>query len=148
MSAKLSVHGVYIWMSLWKTTRAVEENALRHIESLGLCISDFAVCECLLHKGPLPVNEIGGAVLLTSGSITTAVDRLEEKKFVIRKNHKTDRRVRVVHLTAAGKKMISRAFTEHKKAMEQVMRSIPSDERRKLMDILKKIRKGAKDNLK
>lgn len=35
------------------------------------------VLEALLHKGPLPVNALGEKVLLTSGSITTAVDRLE-----------------------------------------------------------------------
>jgi DNA-binding MarR family transcriptional regulator len=55
--------------------------------------SDFAVLEALLHKGPLPVNEIGKKVLLTSGSITVAVDRLETKGLVERRASGADRRV-------------------------------------------------------
>ena len=57
-----------------------------------MCGSDFAVLEALLHKGPLPVNEIGKKILLTSGSITAAIDRLEDKEFVERRAHGTDRR--------------------------------------------------------
>jgi len=64
-----------------------------------MCGSDFAVLEALLHKGPLPVNEIGKKVLLTSGSITVAVDRLETKGLVERRAHGTDRQARMVHLT-------------------------------------------------
>ncbi len=62
---------------LWKTFRTVELHAVRSIESLSLCPSDFGVLEVLLHKGPMPINTIGKKVLLTSGSITTLVDRLE-----------------------------------------------------------------------
>jgi len=51
--------------------------------------SDFAVLEALLHKGPLPVNEIGKKVLLTSGSMTVAVDRLEQRRLVERRAHGT-----------------------------------------------------------
>ena len=51
------------------------------LRELEMCGSDFAVLEALLHKGPLPINEIGKKVLLTSGSITVAVDRLESKSW-------------------------------------------------------------------
>jgi MarR family 2-MHQ and catechol resistance regulon transcriptional repressor len=54
------------------------------VSALGLGGSDFAVLEVLLHKGPEPVNIIGKKVLLTSGSITAAVDRLESRKLVRR----------------------------------------------------------------
>jgi len=62
---------------------------------LELCGSDFAVLEALLHKGPLPVNEIGKKILLTSGSITVAIDRLEKRGLVERRAHGTDRRASV-----------------------------------------------------
>ena len=58
-----------------------------------MCGSDFAVLEALLHNGPLPVNESGKEVLLTSGSITVAVDRLETKGLVERRASGADRRV-------------------------------------------------------
>ena len=71
--------GVHVFLVLWKAARAVEAYAEKSITELEMCGSDFAVLEALLHKGPLPVNEIGKKVLLTSGSITAAVDRLEKE---------------------------------------------------------------------
>src|SRR5919204_4654074 len=87
--------GVHVWLVLWKAAQAVEAYAKKSIEHLELCGSDFAVLEALLHKGALPVNEIGRKVLLTSGSITVAVDRLETKGLVERRASSTDRRARV-----------------------------------------------------
>src|SRR5438132_13650329 len=78
-----------------------------------MCGSDFAVLEALLHKGPLPVNEIGKKVLLTSGSITVAVDRLETQGLAERRAHCTDRSARRVHLTKAGRKLITHIYADH-----------------------------------
>src|SRR5436190_4253054 len=105
--------GVHVFLVLWKAARAVEAYAEKSISDLKICGSDFAVLEALLHKGPLPVNEIGRKVLLTSGSITVAVDRLEAKALVERRAHGTDRRARMVHLTKEGRKVITRAYTDH-----------------------------------
>ena len=107
--------GTKIWVSLWKSGRSIESHALASIASLGMSLTDFAVLEVLLHKGPLPVNTIGKKVLLTSGSITTAVDRLEEKGLVERLDSPSDRRVRIVSLTKEGTRQIKVAFAEHQK---------------------------------
>jgi MarR family 2-MHQ and catechol resistance regulon transcriptional repressor len=64
------------------------------------------VLEVLLHKGPLPVNTIGAKVWLTPGSISVAIDRLEKRALVKRKNI-GDRRVRMVELTAKGRALIT-----------------------------------------
>ena len=100
--------GVHVWLVLWKAAQAVETYAKRSIAGLELCGSDFAVLEALLHKGALPVNEIGRKVLLTSGSITVAVDRLEVKGLVERRASADDRRARIVHLTKEGRRLITR----------------------------------------
>src|SRR3989441_8773789 len=104
--------GVHVFPVLWKASRAAQAYAEKSILGLEMCGSDFAVLEALLHKGPLPVNEIGKKVLLTSGSITVAVDRLETKGLVERRAHGTDRRARIVHLTKEGRKLITRAYAE------------------------------------
>src|SRR6266545_2563979 len=82
--------GIHVFLVLWKAARAVEAYAQKSVSGLEMCGSDFAVLEALLHKGPLPVNEIGKKVLLTSGSITVAVDRLETKGLVERRAHAAD----------------------------------------------------------
>ena len=85
-----------VWVVLWKAVHAIEQNAVQSVSSLGLGLSDFAVLEVLLHKGPQPVNVIGKKILLTSGSITAAVDRLESKKLVRKTADPEDLRARIV----------------------------------------------------
>jgi len=86
------------------------------------------------------VNEIGKKVLLTSGSMTVAVDRLEQRRLVERRAHGTDRRARIVHLTKDGRKLITRAYAEHAADLEQLMSaSLTTRERATLIRLLKKI---------
>src|SRR5437867_6526018 len=132
--------GVHVFLVLWKAARAVQGYAEKSVSELEMCASDFAVLEALLHKGPLPVNEIGKKVLLTSGSITVAVDRLETKGLVERRAHGTDRRARIVHLTKEGRKLITRAYADHAADMERLSsNSLTKSERETLIRILKKI---------
>ncbi|HEX6732622.1 MAG TPA: MarR family transcriptional regulator [Pyrinomonadaceae bacterium] len=132
--------GVHVFLVLWKAARAVEGVAENSISQLEMCGSDFGVLEALLHKGPLPVNEIGKKILLTSGSITVAVDRLEKKGLVERRAHGTDRRARIVHLTKEGRKLITRVYSQHAADMERLAStSLTRTERKTLISLLKKI---------
>ena len=132
--------GVHVWLVLWKAARAVGDYAQNSVSQLEICGSDFAVLEALFHKGPRPVNEIGKKVLLTSGSITTAVDRLESKGLVERRSHGTDRRAKVVHLTKEGRKMIAKAYADHAADMERLASaSLNLKERQMLIRLLKQI---------
>ena len=132
--------GVHVFLVLWKAARAVGSYAQKSITDLEIGDSDFAVLEALLHKGPLPVNEIGRRVLLTSGSMTVAVDRLEQKGLVERRAHGSDRRARIVHLTKEGRKLITRAYAQHAEDLERlVSASLTAKERATLIGLLKKI---------
>ena len=128
----------HVWLILWKAARAVEQNALNSVAGLGLGLSDFAVLEALLHKGPQPVNAIGRKVLLTSGSITAAIDRLESRELVKRVVDPRDSRTRIVHLTAAGRRLISSAFRKHTCDMEETLAVLRPPERLELIRLLKK----------
>jgi MarR family transcriptional regulator, 2-MHQ and catechol-resistance regulon repressor len=134
--------GVHVRLVLWKAERAMEAVDRRSIEKLGLGLSDFAVLEMLLHKGPQPVNTIGAKVLLTSGSITAAVDRLEARGLVRRGNDPQDRRARIVHLTRPGRKLIACAFGEHSRTMEEAVGALSTGERATLLRLLKKLGKS------
>src|SRR6267378_3991050 len=132
--------GVHVFLVLWKAARAAQAYAEKSVLELEMCGSDFAVLEALLHKGPLPVNEIGKKILLTSGSITVAVDRLEAKELVERRAHGTDRRARIVHLTKEGRKVITRVYADHAADMERLASSsLTKAERKTLIGLLKKI---------
>jgi MarR family 2-MHQ and catechol resistance regulon transcriptional repressor len=131
--------GTHVWLILWKAARAVEQNALASVSGLDLGLSDFAVLEVLLHKGPQPVNVIGQRVLLTSGSITTAIDRLEKRKLVHRSADVEDRRARIVELTDKGRQLIQCAFGQHAADMEATMAVLTHAERAELIRLLKKL---------
>jgi MarR family 2-MHQ and catechol resistance regulon transcriptional repressor len=129
----------HVWLVLWKATHAIERNAVRSVAALSLGHSDFAVLEVLLHKGPQPVNIIGKKVLLTSGSITAAVDRLEKRKLIRRTSNLKDRRSRIVQLTGKGQRLIAGAFQKHSMDMEETMAVLRSRERVELVRLLKKV---------
>ena len=143
----MQMSATHLWLILWKAYESVSEHASRHIRGLGIGESDFAVLEALLHKGPLPVNTIGGLVHLTSGSITAAVDRMEAKGLVERQNDPSDRRARIVHLTDAGRKLISCAFADHEAAMEKACAGLTPQERTQAAALLKKLGLHAKNAL-
>ena len=130
---------VRVWLILWKAAHAIEKNAMQSVSALGLGLSDFAVLEVLLHKGPLPVNTIGKQILLTSSSITAAIDRLEARKLLRRVTIPKDRRSRIVELTQAGRRLIARAFQKHANDMEETMSVLKTNERAELVRLLKKV---------
>jgi MarR family 2-MHQ and catechol resistance regulon transcriptional repressor len=139
--------GVHVWLVLMKAHRSMVRHAERSIISLDMCISDFAVLEVLLHKGPQSVGEIGRRVDLTSGSITTAIDRLETRGLVARAAHASDRRARVVHLTPHGKARIRHVFAVHKETMDRAAQGLSNAERDTLLNLLKKLGTTAEHQL-
>jgi MarR family 2-MHQ and catechol resistance regulon transcriptional repressor len=129
----------HIRLILWKATKAIEKVDRASIAEIGLQLSEFTIMEVLLHKGPLPVNTIGEKVLLTSGSMTAAVNRLEKKGFVKRIQDPADGRCFYVHLTKSGRKVIKLAYGKHEKSLEKIAEALTSEERSELVRLLKKI---------
>lgn len=136
--------GVYVWLVLMKAHQALQKRAELSIEEAGMCFTDFRILEILLHKGPLPVNTVGARTNLTSGSATTAIDRLEIKGLVKRANNEEDRRARIVHLTEPGEKLIEKVFAKHAKAMEKLAECLSVRERNDLIALLKKLGTNAR----
>src|ERR1700750_1058488 len=133
----------HVWLVMMKAMRALTKYAAAGIEETGLGLSDFAVLEVLLHKGPLPVNTIGPIVDLTPGSISIAVDRLFAKGLVSRVESSEDRRVRIVALTPRGRDLIAPAFRKHAGQMRKVFSELNPEELRGLEVALKKVGKRA-----
>jgi MarR family transcriptional regulator, 2-MHQ and catechol-resistance regulon repressor len=135
----------HVFLVLWKAYRAIFAKSNESRKQLGLCDSDFRVLEVLLHKGPLPVNVIGDKVELTTGSITTAVDRMEAKSLVVRKNHPEDRRIRLVELTVKGRRLMEKAYAQHSIEMEKAMAVLSREDRAVLVELLKRLGKGEEE---
>jgi len=133
----------HIRLVLWKAAKAIDRVDRASIVGTGLQLSEFTIMEVLLHKGPLPINAIGEKVLLTSGSMTAAINRLEDKGFVRRSQDTVDGRVYRVHLTEIGRIVIRKAYEKHSANLEQVAATLTPDERGQLTRLLKKIGRHA-----
>jgi MarR family 2-MHQ and catechol resistance regulon transcriptional repressor len=129
----------HTWLVLMKAHRTLARHATRSIEALDMCLSDFGILEALLHKGPQTVKDIGRRIELTSGSMTAAIDRLEARHLVGRADHATDRRAWMIHLTPAGRALITKVFAAHEDAMENAMSGLSAAERTTLTDLLKRL---------
>lgn len=129
----------HVRLVLWRANKAVEKLEQAHLQSLGLGLSGFGILEVLLHKGPLPVNVIGEKVLLTSGSMTPAVQRLEDKGWVVREKSAADRRMVCVALTESGRELIEDLYAKHLRCLEEVVSVLTDEEQAQLIGLLKKV---------
>ncbi len=139
MSSRIPLDAPRLWLVLSRCHRAVQQVAERSIEGAGLSLTDFAALEALLHKGPLTITEIQGKVLLASGSMTAAVDRLEKKGLIKRGPAPSDRRAKVLHLTPEGRRVAETAFRRHAAELESAMAVLNASEKRELYSLLKKL---------
>jgi MarR family 2-MHQ and catechol resistance regulon transcriptional repressor len=128
-----------LWLVITKSHRVLSLVAERSIANTGLCLTDFAALEALLHKGPLTISQIQEKVLLASGSMTAAVDRLEKLGLVIRKSSPNDRRARVVELTAQGRRLAASSYQRHAEDLEALMSALSEEEMEQLFGSLKKL---------
>lgn len=143
MSAAATASVNHLCAALRRASRSIEERARRHIEDLGICPSDYGILAALTESGPLPVSALGRRVQLTSGSMTTAIDRLEDKGLVRRRETPADRRARTVHLTPHGRSLIRKAEAEHERAMTEIVSSLSSAEQREALRLLTKLGEAA-----
>lgn len=139
MQANTDITAPKLWIVFARCYRVLAQWAERSIADLGICLSDFMVLEALLHKGPLTISEIQVKVLLASGSMTAAVDRVESLGLVIRTTTAKDRRARVLELTPKGREMIEKAYAEHAEQLEAAMASLDAEEKQQLYGMLKKL---------
>lgn len=135
--------GIHLWLLLWKASRAVEAHSARSVARFQMGVTDFGVLEALLHKGPLSVSQLRQKVLLTSGSMTTAVDRLEKRGLVARHDDAKDRRARIVQLTPEGRRLIECAFADHRDSMEAAVADFSNEDRARLLPLLRKLGRAA-----
>ena len=128
-----------LWLVITRSHHALRLLAEQSIANAGLCLTDFAALEALLHKGPLSISEIQDKVLLASGSMTAAIDRLEKRGLVVRKSTSTDRRARIVELTDEGKQVAATFFEKHARDLEALMSVLSAKEKKQMYESLKKL---------
>lgn len=139
-----NTQGDHLFLVHYKASKAIEVYDNRSVKQLGFgSLSDFALLEYLKTKGPQPVNAIGRSMMLTSGSMTTAIDRAEKKGDVTRSRDPDDQRIVIVSLTETGRNRIQDAYEIHATDLDRLFSIFTHDEKLEFIRLMKKIGKSA-----
>jgi DNA-binding MarR family transcriptional regulator len=94
--------------------------------------------------GALPLNKAGARLQVHPTSITNAVDRLEQQRYVRRLPHASDRRTTLVAILPSGRRVLTRATSS---LNEEVFESpgVSDTDARRLVALLRKVRAAEGD---
>ncbi|MFE3247098.1 MarR family winged helix-turn-helix transcriptional regulator [Streptomyces sp. NPDC059209] len=107
----------------------------------GLGEGDFDVLAALRRAGApfeRAPGELAEHTMVTTGAMTKRVDRLERAGLVSRRASESDGRGRVVGLTAEGRTLIDRAFSEHMANERRLLDALTEGEAAQLESLLTK----------
>lgn len=125
--------------------QAFERYSSRHIRSLGLTPSQFDIIATLGNTPGMSCKELGERTLITKGTLTGVIDRLEARGFLRRRGAKHDRRSFTVALTAAGEREFERVFPAHLSFLRPAFGGFSTEELMELEQNLHRLRGRIED---
>jgi MarR family transcriptional regulator, 2-MHQ and catechol-resistance regulon repressor len=93
--------------------QAFEAYSTAHIRTLDLTAPQFDIIATLGNTAGMTPKELGEQTLITKGTLTGIIDRLEAKDLVRRTAHSSDGRSQIVQLTESGNALFEAIFPEH-----------------------------------
>lgn len=88
------------------------------------------------HQGPIPPGEISGAMGISSARMATALNSLERKELVIRKEDPRDRRRILVYMTAKGKALAEERYREVLQLTSEMLSLLGEEDAKELVRIM------------
>ncbi|EIT87257.1 MarR family transcriptional regulator [Fictibacillus macauensis ZFHKF-1] len=128
-----------LFVVLSKAYKAIMDGAVKNMKQHHFSETEFTVLELLYHKGRCPLQQIGSKILITSGSITYNIDKLEKKGYIKRVQSADDRRITFAEITEQGTALMDHVFPDHAEAIEQLTASLNSEEKEQAITLLKKL---------
>ena len=110
--------------------------------SFGLQPGEFDVLATLRRSGApfaLTPTELYEVAMISSGSMTNRIDRLEKAGLIERHPNPADRRGTLVALTAEGLAVVEKAVVVHVQCQRKITEALSLDEQRLLSDLLQKL---------
>lgn len=132
-----------LFVVLSKAYKNIMDRAVKDMKRHGLSPSEFTILEVLYNKGRFPLQQIGEKILITSGSVTYNIDKLEKRELLRRVPSPSDRRVIYAEITDQGRELFDVIFPEHAAEVHQIMSGLSAEETETASMLLKKLGKGA-----
>lgn len=108
--------------------QAFEAYASSHIHLQGLTISQFDILVTLGNGQAMTPKELVEKTLITKGTLTGVVDRLQSKGLVKRTPSTLDGRSQIITLTPKGQILFKQIFPEHLAYMSKAFKHFKSEE--------------------
>lgn len=121
---------------------AISRRFHRILEPLELEPGEFALMRAVAAHDGEPQNALAERLHISPSWMVAIVDQLEKRDLLERKPHERDRRVRNLHLTTAGKKLLKRAEQRAQRFDRQVTGSLSETELGQLLELLDRVAAG------
>ncbi|WP_066253118.1 MarR family winged helix-turn-helix transcriptional regulator [Neobacillus drentensis] len=127
------------FLLLMQTSKAIQERIRDEMSKNKLSITEFSVLEVLFHKGKQTIQQIGSRILISSGSMTYVIDKLEQKGIIKRNDCREDRRVIHITLTAEGLELMENIMPKYQEIVDSFFENLTDVESELLVNSLKKV---------
>ncbi|MEM7095022.1 MAG: MarR family transcriptional regulator [Actinomycetota bacterium] len=113
----------------------VAAHITNRLEDLGMTSTDYWALRSV--DGPMPMKELATCMDVDPSYITSIADRLEGLGLIERKAHPTDRRVKMLELTAKGRRFKT-SLPEKLWSGANLFSTLTEADRRQLMALMQK----------
>jgi DNA-binding MarR family transcriptional regulator len=103
---------------------------------------EFALLRAVAASGGEPQSALAERLHISPSWMVAIVDELERRGLLERRPHARDRRIRNLHLTAAGKKLLKQAERRAQEFDRQVTDPLTDAERQQLLELLQRVAAG------
>ena len=121
---------------------AVSRRFHQVLEPLELEPGEFALLRAVAANEGEAQNALAERLHISPSWMVAIVDELEKRELLARKPHARDRRVRNLHLTAAGKKLLKQAEQRAQRFDQQVADPLSQPEILELLELLDRVAAG------
>jgi DNA-binding MarR family transcriptional regulator len=131
--------------SLAECYQAFETYSGSHVRSLGLTPAQFDILATLGNTPGMTCRQLGEKTLITKGTLTGVLDRMEARGIIRRGPSDADRRQVFVSLTAAGVRMFAKVFPEHAAHVKKAFAVLSAGELDQARELLHRLRDALRD---
>jgi DNA-binding MarR family transcriptional regulator len=134
-----TAYSTSLWVRFLRFSLQSHKRLEDDLSKVGLTPPQFYVLATIGYAGGLPFGEIGAKMMVTVSNLTGIVDRLEEKKLVLRKRDEDDRRVVHVVLTDKGAKLYKSTLPVFEKTVSEIFSALDGAQQKELSALLRKL---------
>jgi MarR family 2-MHQ and catechol resistance regulon transcriptional repressor len=120
--------------------QAFEAYSAGHIKEMGLTMTQFDIIATLGNQLPMTCKELGDKTLVSKGTMTGVLERLEAKGLINKFVNVEDGRSYKIGLTPAGNKLFKKVFPAHVEFLGEAIRQLGKKELDQAIVVLRDVK--------